>query len=72
MVQNSIIYVGSRRSYQDMQVAFVAIIRPRPNLKIKHEINYGIGSLYLRGARKLKLYLVEICYNNTYNKHNGT
>ena len=45
------------------QVAFVAIMRPpRPNLKIKHEINYGIESFYSRGAGKLKLCLVQICY----------
>ena len=45
------------------QVAFVAIMRPqRPNLKIKHEINYGIESFYSRGARKLKLCLVQVCY----------
>ena len=51
------------------QVAFVAIMRPpRPNLKIKHEINYGIESFYSRGAGKLKLCLVKIIkcyYNNT-------
>ena len=48
------------------QVAFVAIMRPpRPNLKMKHEINYGIESFYSRGAGKLKLYLVQICYINT-------
>ena len=52
-------------------VAFVAVMRPpRPNLKIKHEINYGIESVSSRGARKLKLCLFQICYNNTYNKHN--
>ena len=45
------------------QLAFVAImIPPRPNLKIKHEINYGIESFYSRGAGKLKLCLVQICY----------
>ena len=45
------------------QVAFVAIMRPpRPNLKIKHEINYGIESFYSRGAGKLKLCLVQIYY----------
>ena len=33
----------------------------RPNLKIKHEINYGIESFYSRGAGKLKLCLVQIC-----------
>ena len=45
------------------QVAFVAIMRPpRPNLKIKHEIKYGIESFYSRGAGKLKLCLVQICY----------
>ena len=38
------------------QVTFVAIMRPpRPNLKIKHEIYYGIESFYSRGAGKLKL-----------------
>ena len=48
------------------QVAFVAIMRPpRPNLKIKHKINYGIQSFYSRGAGKLKLCLVQICYHNT-------
>ena len=47
-------------------VAIVAIIRPpRPNLKIKHEINFGIESFYSRGAEKLTLCLVPICYNNT-------
>ena len=33
---------------------------PRSNLKIKHEINYGIKSFYSRGAGKLKLCLVQI------------
>ena len=33
------------------QVAFVAVMRPpRPNLKIKHKINYGVESFYSRGA----------------------
>ena len=35
------------------QVAFVAIMRPpRPNLKIKQEIYYGIESFISRGAEK--------------------
>ena len=33
---------------------------PRPSLKIKHEINYGIKLYYSRDARKLKLCLVHI------------
>ena len=41
------------------QVAFVTIMRPpRPNLKIKHGINYDIESFYSRGAGKVKLCLV--------------
>ena len=50
--------------------SIVAIMRPpKPNLKIKHEIYYGIESFYSRGARKLKLCLFQICYNNTYKKN---
>ena len=34
----------------------------------KHEINYGIESFYSRGAGKLKLCLVQICYIITLKK----
>ena len=48
------------------QVAFVAIMRPpRPNLKIKHEINYGIEFLFTR-CRKINIVSSpNMLYNNT-------
>ena len=53
------------------QVAFIAIMRsPRPNLKTKHEIYYDIEIFYSRGARKFKLCLFHMYYNNIKNKQN--
>ena len=45
-------------------IKFFGIMRPtRPNLKIKHEINYSIEPWEdSRFAGKLKLCLVQICY----------